>query len=429
MRIAYALPQLPFPPHSGGRLVTYNLIRQIAQRHEVFVFGLSHGDDEETRAGIEHLGVFCRSVKAFPAAARMSLRTIARMAVSSLPYKVLRFHSPAMMEALRRCEREHDVEILHCQNFYTAQYAHHSPSPVRVLYEENFEPSILDRRIDRTRNTFLNTFLRHERRRTVKYQVASIGWLDAVDLISRLDAGKLTQAVLQSGQEALAPRIHAIPTGIDTTSYQRPANPQPPPNWDRHVPNLVFTGAMNYVANEDAAEWFCSQIWPGVIGRNPQARLWLVGHSPSARVQALARLPNVTVTGAVSDVRPYLWQATVFVIPLQIGGGIRLKLLEALSASCPVVSTKVGAEGLALDESFPWLEAESAQVFQDQVLRLIEEPSRRETLAAEGMAWVRRHYDAAAFGDRMEAQYDYLRSVAAGSSSTLRSFTSSSLGS
>jgi glycosyltransferase involved in cell wall biosynthesis len=326
---------------------------------------------------------------------------------------VHRFFSRSLAAALNRLEREVAIDVLHCENFYTAEYARRSRAKVRVLYEENYEPEILSRRQEQTDGMLLRSFLRIEEQRTIRYQVACMGWLDSSCMISSLDADKLKTACINQGREDLVSRVCAVPTGIEVKSYRnlQPSDSELPDVWHQPGANVLFVGSMNYVANEDAALWFCDEVWPRICQRTENCRLWLVGHSPSPQVVALRRCPGVFVTGAVRDVRPWLAGADVFVIPLRIGGGIRLKLLEALAAGCPVVSTAVGAEGLSIaGQQDPWAQADNLEDLAQEVLRILGDSESRQRMAEQGQSWVQENYDAEVFGQRMLDHYQQLLS-------------------
>jgi glycosyltransferase involved in cell wall biosynthesis len=168
-----------------------------------------------------------------------------------------------------------------------------------------------------------------------------------------------------------------VPTGVDLDYFAAC------PRQLAADPTVVFLGSMDWYANADAVRQFAAEIWPRVIGRMPQARLLVVGRNPPQDLRDLASSGrNIEITGTVADVRPHLRSAHVMVVPLRIGGGTRLKIFEALAAEVPVVSTHVGAEGLALENGRHILLADQPAEFAEAVLQLLGNPDKGRQIAA-----------------------------------------------
>jgi glycosyltransferase involved in cell wall biosynthesis len=175
------------------------------------------------------------------------------------------------------------------------------------------------------------------------------------------------------------------------------------------VPNrLVFTATMNYGPNAEAAIHFATHIWPQVRAAIPDATLKIVGHGPPAPVRQLGQRPGITVTGSVPDVRPYLASAQAVVVPLRIGGGTRLKIVEALAMAKPVVTTTLGAEGLAVEPGRHLLIADDPDAFASDVIALLRDPARRASLAHAGRALVEERYDWGAIGAQLDDALHHL---------------------
>jgi glycosyltransferase involved in cell wall biosynthesis len=194
--------------------------------------------------------------------------------------------------------------------------------------------------------------------------------------------------------------IYVVPNGVDTVHF---APPEPPVS--RRDLSIVFVGTMHYRPNVDGVLFFCHQVWPSIQDALPNVKLTIVGARPVPEVVALRSLPGVSVTGFVDDVRPYLWQATVSVVPLRIGGGTRLKILESLAAGCPVVSTSIGAEGLDLEPGIDLLLADHPDEFAASTIRLLTDLGLREQLALCGQQTVGRLYDWKRIARRSERAY------------------------
>ena len=192
----------------------------------------------------------------------------------------------------------------------------------------------------------------------------------------------LTVAVSESDRanllaEAPSARVVAVPTGVDIEYFRRSPEPEKPDH-------LVFSGSMDWFPNEDAVVYFVETILPRITQVRPNVTLTIVGRRPSKRIMALADGQRIHVTGTVDDVRPYVREAPVYIVPLRVGGGTRIKIFEALALGRAVVSTTIGAEGLDVDPGTHVEIADSPETFAEAVVSLLEDPTKRVRLAAAG---------------------------------------------
>jgi glycosyltransferase involved in cell wall biosynthesis len=201
-------------------------------------------------------------------------------------------------------------------------------------------------------------------------------------------------------------RIEVIPNGVDTSYFHPssiPSNPE----------RLVFTGSMSHMPNVDAVIFFCEKILPLVQAYHPDVSLDIVGTNPLPRVQALARQHrNVRVTGAVEDVRPYIWDAAVYIAPIRTGGGSRLKILEALACGKAVVATAFACEGLDLRDGTHVLLRDAAEDSAKAIIDLIENPQHAYCLGTAGWDFVVKHYDWSCIGTMLFGEYCRLSEAA-----------------
>lgn len=202
----------------------------------------------------------------------------------------------------------------------------------------------------------------------------------------------------------IAPRAKTVvvPNGVDTNYFDN-ATP------DGEEPqSLVFTGSMSYQPNVEAMTYFTQRIYPHILQMCPSVRLYIVGRSPAPEIEALGvqHPGRVFVTGTVDDVRPFLRRAAVVVVPLRNGGGTRLKILEALAMHKPVVSTTVGAEGLAVIDKKHILIADDDQQFADSVVSLVKDSAKRQRLGEAGRRLVEARYDWRHIAPLLEAAWE-----------------------
>jgi glycosyltransferase involved in cell wall biosynthesis len=248
---------------------------------------------------------------------------------------------------------------------------------LRVLDEHNVEHQLLERVWRQERSPLRRLYYRLEAGKLRDGELRACRGADAILTTSDVD------------RAALAPHVGAIPirvvpNGVDTT-YFTPGAAHGDPT------RLLFTGAIDYQPNTDAVLHFAGEIWPLVRRSAPGATFAIVGKDPPPAVRALAG-DGVVVTGTVPDVRPWMQAAAVFVVPLRVGGGTRLKILEALASGRAVVSTSIGCEGLAVTPGREILVADAPAAFADAVVRCLRDPALRARLGAAGRALVERRY-------------------------------------
>ena len=226
----------------------------------------------------------------------------------------------------------------------------------------------------------------------LRFEERTLARFDGVLAVS--DADRETLHALYPG--AIRQPVHVVPTGVDTEFF----SPAPSEPGSR---NLVFTGSMDWLPNEDAMNYFCRDILPLVRAEQPDVTLSIVGRTPTPAVKRLAEVPGVTVTGRVDDVRPYMKAAAVYVVPLRIGGGTRLKIFEAMSMAKAVVSTTVGAEGLPVTSGGNAMLADQPASFARAIVELLRDVDRRAALESAARALVVEHYDWSAVAGSLES--------------------------
>ncbi len=381
-----------WPAHSGGRLRSFHVIKELSRRHHVSVI-TTHSPGESEEALSAQLPD-CRQVRSLPyhAAKRDSWRFIISLMVSwlgRLPVdlyrhriKVLRDEVGCMLE-----EKNFDLCVV---DFLTAVPNLPSSMDIPVIhFSHNVEYMIWKRLYDNERSVLKRAALALEWRKMRWYEEAACRRFDMTVTVSRDDRVRLQQ----SGSVA---RLRDIPTGVDTDYFC------PTPDARQNPLELVFCGSMDWHPNEDAMRYFIDAILPLIRLENPNVSLTIVGRNPPAWLKSLSGSDGVTVSGTVDDVRPWIAGAAVYLVPLRIGGGTRLKIYEALAMGKAVVSTTIGAEGLPLKEGVHILRADTPSAFAYQVLTLLERPGLREQMGREGRDLMVNHYSWSRVGDSFE---------------------------
>ena len=369
-----------WPPNTGGRLRTLHMIAELSQRHRVSVITTRHPADESS--GLRTRLPACEGIDAVPytlpkqGTSRFAL-AVARSWASPYPADLWRWRIPAVRARIR--ERLMEGVDLCVADFLVAMpnLPSRTTTPV-VLFEHNVEHMIWKRLHEVEKRPARRALLGLEWRKMRQYEARACARASLTVAVSEADRALL---------DANAPGadIRAIGTGVDTTYFH--------PNGAVEAPaSLVFTGSMDWYPNEDAIMYFIAEILPELRREVPGLSLAVVGRDPAERLRAACAAAGVQVTGTVADVRPHVAEAAVYVVPLRIGGGTRLKIFEALAMGKAVVSTRVGAEGLPIVPGEHFLQADSPADFTQAVVTLLKDPDRRRALGRAGRRLVEERY-------------------------------------
>jgi len=239
-----------------------------------------------------------------------------------------------------------------------------------VLFQHNVESALWRRQAKHQANPAKRIAFAIEAWKMDRYERATVRRFHHIIAVSENDRDLMSAMTDAS-------RITVAPTGVDLAQYRAVAGRE------ASEPIVMFLGSMDWEANVDGVEFFCRDIWPRIRAAVPAARFRIVGRRPGARVQRLTELPSVEVTGDVPSVVEYLQDAAVFVVPLRIGGGTRLKIYEAMAAGRAVVSTSIGAEGLDVNHGRDVILADEPTSFADGVISLLTDPKRRRAMESE----------------------------------------------
>lgn len=390
-RILFLTPQLPYPPQQGTALRNYNLITQVAPRHEVHL--LSFAESHSQTVDLGPLRALCASVHTVPVPQRSQWRRLQTVITSPLPDMSHRLHSALFYPKLEQVMRSvAPLDVIEIEGLEMARYGLHgvrtAPAPVpRLVYDAHNAEYLLQKRIfesdwHRPRRWLGALYSWMQWQKLQRYEATICEQAQHVIACSAADGKALQQLVPE-----LTPTI--IPNGVDTQYYQ-PGIVSPLPI---SAPALVFTGKMDFRPNVDAALWFGTAVLPIIRQMAPQTQLYVVGKNPHPRLAELQDAPGITLTGFVEDVRPYLAAAAVCIIPLLTGGGTRLKVLEAMAMGKAVVSTTLGCEGIRATPGREIVLVDEAADMAAQVVALLGDPARCKALGQAARLFVERHFD------------------------------------
>ena len=400
MRILWLKSDLLLPLDKGGKLRTWHLMRHLARRHEITY--LAFKEPGQPAADVEGMREVAARVETITRSepTKGTLRFYADAAlhlVDPLPYAVGKYRSAAYRRRLEQLLAEQRFDLIVCDFLFPAvNLPKQLPCPA-VMFTHNVESEIWRRHAENQRGAAGRFLYGAQYQRMLRYEGRTLARFDGVLAVS--DADRETFSRLYPG--AIKRPVHVVPTGVDT-DYFAPAAIS---DHQSAVSNseLIFTGSMDWLPNEDAMQFFCRDVLPLIRVEEPDVRLTIVGRTPTPAVRKLAEDAGVRVTGRVDDVRPYMKDAAVYIVPLRIGGGTRLKIFEAMAMGKAVVSTTVGAEGLPVTHGEHLMIADEPNTFARAVVHLIRDVERRRQIEAAARALVVERYDWSAVAGELES--------------------------
>jgi len=378
------------PADTGGKIRTLNVLRYLAQWHEVTYLCNVQPEDRDYPSGMRDLGVRLETIpwRETPRGCFRFYGGLALNLFSRFPFNVNKDYDPRLRRrAIELLERE-SYDLVICDFVQMARNAVGLPAPAKILFEHNVEARIFQRHAETGSGWLRRFYMRHQWHKMRRFEAGAGREFDAVIAVSRQDRLAFER---QYGWR----HVHVIDTAVDLDYFRPNGTPE---KQDR----VVFVGSMDWLPNEGGVCHFTNAIWPEIRRRRPQASFQIVGRNPSPAVERLAQAPGVEVVGTVPDVRPYLAEAAVVVVPLVVGGGTRIKIFEAMAMERAVVSTSLGAEGLELVPGEHIVIADEPADFAGAVCDLLGNADRRDRLAANGRRLVTGNYSA----ERIARQFD-----------------------
>ena len=384
VRILFLQKRLLLPSDTGGKIRTLNVLRHLAKWHEVtYLCNLQKSEHvyiEEMRA----IGVDLRTIP-WVEAPRRSLRFLA-FAVQNLfskyPLTVDKDYDPKLRRTATELALEGTYDLLICDFVQMAKNCLHLSLP-KLLFQHNVESEVLERLSQRSTGPWA-WYLRQQARRMRRFESVAGADFDCVLAVSRRDQQQFQERYHWN-------HVKLIDTAVDTDYYSASVS-KPESKLATKVSNVIFVGSMDWPPNREGVQHFVKSIWPRVLVRYPHVKFTIVGRNPPASILDLERNPGVSVTGTVSDTRPYINSASISVVPLYSGGGTRLKIFEAMAMKSPVVSTTIGAEGLEVTDGEHLLIRDTEERIAEAVCDLITDSALRERLSLAGYQLVHDRY-------------------------------------
>ena len=391
MRVLFVSPYSVYPPTHGGGVFMYNTIRELSRRcevHAIIMLDYAH----ERAANEQELAKLCASAEFI-----VRVNDKNPHLASITPHAVHEFHTPAIEWLIQRQTLLHRIDVIQLEYTALGQYAQRYRNIVCALFEHDVYFQSIGRALPFMRSPVDRIKARFEYLRAMRYELNLLPRCDEIQVCTLEN-----KAYLESFLPKLAPHIDAgLRAGINTAKYPYPGGP-------RTRNTMLFLGSFRHAPNQVALDWFMNHVLPLVLEKVPDARLLVAGSDPPPR-HAFADPANaIDLLGFVEDIQPLFSSCALFICPIRSGSGVRVKLLEAFASGIPVVSTTLGAEGLARKDGEFCALADDPQTFADRVVHLLNDNDAAAQLAARARAEVEKNWDMAVITEKLVARYSAL---------------------
>lgn len=387
---------LPYPAVGGVRQRSYNLIREMAKRHDLYLFAFNQKAHNSTKDSVlratREFQKLCKYVEVFEIGSDQSTckwrKLVAYSFFSARSYTENWTYAKAMQKSLLNFLSKEQIDLVHYDTIGLAKYTMSHESVPRILNHHNIESHLMLRRAAKEINPFKKAYFLLESIKLKKLEKYVCPRFDANLVVSNLDGKRLLEIASNI-------KLTTIANGVDITHFRQQTTHQL-----RY--NIIFSASYSWYPNEDAAIFLIKKIWPILRKECPHATLTLAGRNPTAMMKRLvAEDESIRLTGYVDDIRPYIDQAQVYVCPIRDGGGTKLKLLDAMAMSKAIVTTRMGAEGLDVIDGQHLLIADDARQFVTNILTLFTQEELRESLAKNARHLVEERYSWKSIGDQL----------------------------
>jgi glycosyltransferase involved in cell wall biosynthesis len=389
MKVLHVMPYSPEPPIFGGALRNYHLLKNLAEYHQVTL--VCFGTSDAALKLKKKFNANLREIHVIPDPPIRKYRRLGQLYAhwTKDSFLQLACRSQEMQTTLDRLLSGNVYDLIQTEFCMMGSYQFRTDA-LKILDAHNVEHEIYRRMAVHTDSWLRKWHYDHEYQRLYNEELVTYRKQDAIFVTSERDKEFLDVDI---------PNIpkFIIPNGVDV-SYFKPSEQAP------EATSLVFTGLMGYVPNYDGIFYFLEEIFPIIQKEIPQVKIYIVGDRPPKALLKRAG-EHVVVTGFVDDVRPYVWRSSVYVVPLRMGGGTRLKVLEAMAMKKPIVTTSIGCEGIDVDHGESVLIADNPQEFAQSVIELVCNESLQKHLTRNGYDLVHRQYAWSVIGKQMELIY------------------------
>jgi sugar transferase (PEP-CTERM/EpsH1 system associated) len=405
MRVLHFAPRVCWPLDTGAKLRNYHLARMLARQTRVTLLAFNHHDESlpSTENPYEQVIAVKRDVA-------YTVKKVLRGLWGKTPLPVLNYTTDSMKNALEGVLNEKDFDVVQVEGIHLMAYMPIIRStrkrPLVICDWHNIESELMRQYSQHEPNLLRRAYAGKTARLMSELESRALREFDAHVVVSQRDAERLNKL---NGKA----RVFVIENGVDSRYYadaliEKTAAARSDAAAKKRI---VFVASMDYHANIEGALSFAREVWPSLRARQPELVFTIVGRDPSREIRALALTPGIEVTGTVDDVRPFYRNAVAAIVPLNVGGGSRLKILEAMAAGVPVVSTTLGAEGLDVRHGENILIADTNEQLVEAIVSVVDDQDRRNRLGTAGRALISNHYEWTKLGGLLFELYQKLMAI------------------
>ncbi len=379
MKVLWISPKLPYPPESGDKLRQFNLICKLSSKVEISLVAFTLTGQEEEWAG--HMRQYCQNVKTFFFHELSQIQRIGSILTSCNPYYVTRYQNSEVSDYIQRELGSFRPDVIQIEHTYLAEYLRRIPSHLRcpsILTKHNIDADLALQNYRLADNIVKKAFWWLEWKKMAVYEPDADNLFSSVVVMSEIDRAEIL------GREKPPASVEVVENGVDTVNLK--------PLFPVYDPVILFVGALDYLPNQDAVFYICSEILPLMKKSFHNIKVLIVGRKPSSEIRALAS-DFVEIWSDVPSVEPFYRRASIAIVPLRAGSGSRLKILEAMSLGRPVVSTPKGAEGLELEPGKDFLLADDPPSFAESITNLLADKGLYEKISQRARKTVEQKYD------------------------------------
>ena len=378
MKILWVKTDFLHPTTRGGQIRTLEMLRELHKRHEVHYVAF---DDPLNPEGLKRSSEYASysypvQHKLVPKSSPAFALQLVEGLTSPIPVAGARYRSTAMRDTIEKVVSANDFDAKICDFLFPS--INIADLRTWTLFQHNVESVIWERHAQSGKTAAHRAYFALQAKRMLQWEQKVCRSVAQIVAVSETDANLMRS---RFGAE----QVSSVPTGVDVDYFEKPES-------SSVLYDLVFVGSMDWMPNVDGMRWFLAHVFPLIRKQKPDCRLAVVGRNPPQELLDAAKDPSITITGTVPDVRPFLWQSALSIVPLRVGGGTRLKIFEAMAAGTPVVSTTIGAEGLPVSHGKTIRIGDSAQQFATECLNLLAEPQSRRKMAQQATELVVQNY-------------------------------------
>jgi polysaccharide biosynthesis protein PslH len=385
MNILMITPFFPYPAEFGGTIRTYHLAKELAKNNDLFL--LSFKDRENIEP--DKVKEFCKNVEIILFSEDSKRKVQLKTLFAKKSYQTRQYDSDAMQNAINATIKANNIDLLFIE--FSQMGFFYIPKDIPMLLDEhNIEFDLLNRMSKKDSFSFRKLYNKIEAIKFKKEELSFIAKSTLTITTSKRDISIIKTHLPDA-------RTAEIINGVDCAEFAKPDDINPEKN------SAIFTGAMNYFPNDEGVNFFMKDIYPFIKKKEPNFKVTIVGSDPSEKIKSY-KSENINVTGFVKDVKPYMWNSSVFIVPLRMGGGTRFKVVEAMAAGIPVVSTSLGCEGIPAKDGEHLLIRDNPADFADAVFEAATNQELSQKLRENGIKFAKENVDWEIVGSKLNKE-------------------------